>query len=282
MPRPPLSVRNDPEASRRYEALADGIPPWMLSSAKAWVKSFFHDESGWARAQPIRGLEQHLRTQFEWNGSNDPARANSAGHHVLSLVEGGRGLDILDYCAGLCEYNKQRLSLLEGLLDSSGSAWTTGLDDDGQPCLERRVDPTVEDAARSEIKREGNSSAYLRNAWHHAYGRDPDPSTSYRDAIRAVEAAARPVVSPNDGLATLGKMIAALRDRPEKWVVEIGTVETIRYMMATVWQNQHDRHGTDDESKPVNVSRAEAEAAVQLAVPLVHFFRTGVIQRVEP
>lgn len=250
----------------------------MQSGAKAWIQPFFLDERGWGRAGVIRDLEQHLRIQLQWRGSNDLMRARVAGNQVLELIEQGHGLDTLDFCAGRCEHDQRRFAQLQKLLDSCGSAWTTGIAGDGRPCLEKRVDPAVEASARAEIGQGGKASAYLRDSWHHAYGRDPNPSASYRDAIRAVEAAARPVVSPNDSMATLGKMIAALRDGPNRWTVEIGEVETVRQMMATVWKNQHDRHGTDDEATPVNVSQAEAEAAVQMAVTLVHFFRSGVIR----
>jgi hypothetical protein len=51
---------------------------------------------------------------------------------------------------------------------------------------------------------------YLATAWNRAYGRNPDPSGAYRDAIRAVEASAKPIILPADPVATLGKMIAAL------------------------------------------------------------------------
>jgi hypothetical protein len=59
-------------------------------------------------------------------------------------------------------------------------------------------------------------------------GRNPDESTAYREAIRAVEAAAKPVIIPKNDKATLGQMIAALRDNGDKWATTIGTSDDIR------------------------------------------------------
>ena len=72
-------------------------------------------------------------------------------------------------------------------------------------------------------------------------------------------------------------MIGALRDKPEKWATVIGDVDTVRKMMETIWKSQLDRHGTDDTTKPLNVSQPEAEAAVQMGVTLVKLFRTEAI-----
>jgi hypothetical protein len=49
-------------------------------------------------------------------------------------------------------------------------------------------------------------------------------------------------------------------------------------MMELLWRGQHDRHGTGADDSPTDVSQEEAEAAVQIAVLLVQWFRTGVVQ----
>ena len=120
--------------------------------------------------------------------------------------------------------------------------------------LEKRVGPTVEEAARREMAGQSNAATHLRSAWHHAYKRNPDPSKAYSDAIKAVEAAARPVVSPKDRLATLGKMIGVMKATPQKWGTVIGApddADTVRMMMNTIWKGQTDRHGTPDPNKPL-------------------------------
>jgi len=87
------------------------------------------------------------------------------------------------------------------------------------------------------------------------------------------------VITPNDSLATWGKMIKALRDKPQKWVAELGSISVVADMMGELWTSQLDRHGTDDESVPLSVSSAQAEAAVHLATTLVHWFKGGMVDR---
>ena len=133
----------------------------------------------------------------------------------------------MDYCLGIY-YHTEHAAELREILDRSESAWTVGIDHESLWCLKRRVDATILAAANEEMEQRSNAAEYLRRAWHHVYGRNPNPSTAYHDAVRAVEAAARPVVTPNDGQATLGKMIPALKDKPGKWDTVIGDVDTVR------------------------------------------------------
>ena len=279
MGRVPLSVRSSADQSEEYTALRDGVPEWMLASATSWTKQFFFDDHGWGRAASIERAEQYLRLKLEWTGSSDLNRASSAGKQLLALVaDEVVGLDLIDFCLSTCYRSDSRPKRLQGILDRSASAWSVGLDDEDKFCLERRVDAAVEAAARVEMAEGSKAAAYLSSAWHLVYGRAPSPSSAYREAVRAIEASARPTVTPRDALATLGKMIAAMNDAPAKWVAVIGDIDTVRLMMTAVWRAQHDRHGTDDESKPANVSAGEAEAAVQYAVAQIHLFRTGAIR----
>ena len=138
-----------------------------------------------------------------------------------------------------------RVAKLQDVLDASGSAWAVGRDEDEGYCLQRRLDATIEQTAREEMGQPGRAAGYLRRAWSNVYGRTPDPSVAYGEAVRAVEAAARLVITPTDEVATLGKMVAAMRDKPEKWETVIGDVKTVRKMMGALWFSQRGRHGTD-------------------------------------
>lgn len=279
MKRPPLSVRHDKAALERYQELHEGIPTWMASGVFNWVAARFFD------GDDLEAAEQYFRVRLDWRAINQAAAQSTFVDHGRGVRKGvaelldSQGLDLLDYCLGV-RHDWGAARELESVLARSGSAWTVGEDPEGWLCLTRRVDETVSAAAAEETQQQSNAAEYLRRAWHHVYGRNPNPSTAYHDAVRAVEAAARPVTTPMDSEATLGKMISALADKPEKWETVIGVVDTVRKMMATIWKSQLDRHGTDDPTQPLNVSQAEAEAAVQMAVALVHLFRTGAIRRI--
>lgn len=75
-------------------------------------------------------------------------------------------------------------------------------------------------------------------------------------------------------------MIVALRDKPEKWTTTIGAVDDVRTQMEAVWRGQLDRHGTDDETVPISVSFAEADAAFSTCLNLVRLFVGGHVARV--
>jgi hypothetical protein len=151
---------------------------------------------------------------------------------------------------------------LNELLRQGGSAWeVTAMDADAYQLTRRAVGPILEvlehtatDATRAH--------AHLATAWSKLTGRSPDPSGSYREALRAVEAVGKPIVLPKDNLATMGLMIAALRDKPDKWTTKLGRVDDVRAQMEAVHKGQLDRHGTDDETIPLNVSPEEARRGI--------------------
>jgi hypothetical protein len=77
--------------------------------------------------------------------------------------------------------------------------------------LVRRVAPTVKTAVEETIAVAPPTAAdLLADAWAKTYGRRPDPTTAYRQAVRAVEDVTCPRFLPNDDGATLGKVVAHL------------------------------------------------------------------------
>jgi hypothetical protein len=112
-------------------------------------------------------------------------------------------------------------------------------------------------------------------------GRDPDPSTAYRESIRAVEVVAKPIVSPENNRATLGTVIRDMKAKPEKWVVRLdnSSTEQVIAMCELLWKGQTDRHGSDDPEVPLNVSQEEADSAFYIALALVRLFASGAVTR---
>ena len=193
--RPPLSVRDDEAAIESYQQLHEGIPKWMLQGVFRWACRTFYSN------RDLEVAEQYFQVRLDWSVIG---RSTDTG--VASLLARKR-LDLLDYCLGLEdeEYSADYAAELEEILARSGSAWTVGKDHEQQWCLIRRVDETVLEAATEEVKQQSNAAEYLRSAWYHVYGRNPNPSTAYHDAVRAVEAVARLVVTPSDERATLAR-----------------------------------------------------------------------------
>ena len=99
--------------------------------------------------------------------------------------------------------------------------------------------------------------------------------------MRAVEAAYAPLVSPKNESATRGTIIADINNKPSKFPVRLqadtpdANVDRILGMLRMLWKSQLDRHGTADESVPLNVTLDEARDALALATTLVHLAQQG-------
>lgn len=171
---------------------------------------------------------------------------------------------------------------LESLLEESASAWRVGTVID-RPGLVARIDPTVQLAAETTGTLDARAGRLLADAWKHAFSMQRDPSAAYRYAVRAVESSAAPVLSPADSLPTLGKMISALRAKPEKWnfAFKVDSAAdpkmTLLSMLQLLWTNEYTRHVDPDIQAPLHVSQQEAESAVVLALTLVNWFASGAV-----
>lgn len=127
----------------------------------------------------------------------------------------------------------------------------------------------------------------MAEAWRKTYGRNPEPSAGYREAVRAVEAAVFPAIIPDNPTATLDKAIRAMKDAPvgryetafETNRPEFKPIETIWGLLELVWKSRLDRHGTPDENAPIHVIQQQAEAVLHAALPLVQWFLSGVVRR---
>jgi hypothetical protein len=141
----------------------------------------------------------------------------------------------------------------------------------------------VQQAADDTMARAGRAGERLSEAWTALYGVAPDPSRAYSLAVKAVEDAAVPLVSPNDLTATLGKIIGQVNGSG-KWSVPVVrenptgiAMETIVSMMKTLWTGQADRHGGNPDPS-LTITQDAAEVAVTLAVALVQFFTASLIR----
>lgn len=278
----PLSKRDD----GAYEALTDGVPDWLRATLMSFVLAQLttydvvrgmHD----ANRLLLLKLERQLRTPLNWQFSGESAlesvRLNCYQSEAFFL-------DVVDFCLKTAPADQTTtVVLLKSDLEEGGSAWTVAVIGE-HFALVRRVDPTVKAAADEVISSSGRAGRHLQKAWNHAYGRQPDPSTAYREAVRAVEAIGAPVISPDNRVATLGTMIADIRNAPQKWEVALqprggSAMEMVLETLRLLWTSELDRHGTADESVPLHVSLEEAQGAVHLATTLVHWFHSGVVKR---
>ena len=273
----PLSFREGMRDSG-YDALAEDVPSYMEDSLWHWVEETVErlEEAGEDLVAMARWAERVLRRKVGYGLGFSEARVKSDSETFL---------DVIDFLVAYIErydWKKDSYAELNELLRQAGSLWTVSTDLD-PPTLTRVIDRASTEVAAAVLAIDDRPSQHLRKAWSDVYGRNPDASDGYREAVRAIEAAAQPVVSPEDKMATLGKMITAMRAKPAKWEVVLNHPDAdtqvlhVADMLDLVWKGQHDRHGKADPNAPLDVDLAEAEAALHAATTLVHWFRSGAV-----
>jgi len=271
-----------------YDALYEGIPAWMSASFWGWVrfeltaKNTYTNARNW-HAETVKGMERACRFSVGYY-AYDAAQGMDALRSAVQ-ADPSRAVRVADFLLadkGGIYGRKTAEDGLEKILRESGSAWTVGKRL-GRVGLERRVPQGVQDVADSVMRSGRRAGERLAQAWSAVFGVDPNPSNGYSLAIKAVEDAAIPVLLPNDQIATLGKIIHHMRDVTytlpfEREPQDAASGLVLRQMSQLLWVGQVDRHGGGEEAAGT-VSQAAAEAAVMLAVPLVQWFTSGVVQR---
>lgn len=181
----------------------------------------------------------------------------------------------------LTRYSEEHASAsqqLELMLSRAGSAWRVATDGRSR---QRRVSRTAVEAFMAAAPPESAAAHHLGAAWQAAYGRSPNASVAYREAVRAVEAVAAPTVEPNNAKATLGTVLRTLRDQSAHWELAIlgsdrapRDIAPLLAMLESLWQGHSDRHA------PITPIPTEAAPmAVHLAITLVQWFESGSVRR---
>lgn len=273
--KPPLLVRQNPDMQESYFALRKGIPDSLLPSLLSWSLEHY---TQWVMGvtlvnqDRLNRLERIIDLKVLPDGYRDDADGLQqilTANHTLHM----QAIDI-----ALRWADNEKATELATYLDEARSVYCVRRDEQGQHEVQYRQPEEMSELVDSEATRPGRAAEHLRTAWSKCFGLDPDLNEACFEAVKAIEVAAKPVITPNDPTATLGKMCSAIRDKPSKWETrsESGRgVETVRSMMEMVWEG-HLRHG--DNSAPLEVSQEAAEMTVQTAVLLVSWFRSERIR----
>lgn len=271
----PLSARSNPAKAAEFAALHDGVPVWMHESLIGWLE--MQVPTGALGLAYIRKIERSLHYVFDvanltW--SMGPAADLRAALLQTVRQEPVLLLDVINWA--LTEIvSLAAEESLEAILSESGSLWRVGEDR-----LERRVSEETTAMANAVISRNQRASEHIAEAWKDAFGRNPDPTGAYDEAIKGVEAALVPIVSPKNQKATLGTIINDIESAPQKFVVRLGPpemdgVSAFIQQLKLLWKGHGARHGTPDESIPQDVPPEKAPDAVVLATMIVHWAQSG-------
>ncbi|MDP5317389.1 hypothetical protein [Streptomyces poriferorum] len=276
-PRPRFSVRIGLANPAAEDGPFDGVPRHLDVPLRDWVQEVLID--GTSRTQRPEAREICLRMRL------------TAGEGRFAYVDRLRALkdfELLDAIDQILQtqVTPWKAAVLEELLDHGGSAYRVSEEANG---LEERVTPAVRDAvlqtvaAAASAPSAGSAADHLATAWRTAYGRDPNPSSAYSEAIKAVEAAAHSVVQGNHSKATLGTMLGEINNARPKFGTALSTppgkdpIAPIETMMRALWDGQTSRHGGQLPTVPETLEAARA--AVHLASALVQWFVSGSVVR---
>jgi hypothetical protein len=259
------------------------LPPPLHAPLLAWIRNELHPSSysnvDMDRVHELQtALQVDFRLQDRYVEADDMVRViTQKGNQFVSRV--------VDYFLSGYEIDQWgnapgEVESLKWHFDSAASAATIGLQD-GVYRLRRRVPAGVEELAEaSKQSAPALAGQHLGKAWSEAYALTPNTSLVMSEAIKAVEAAAHPVVTPTAKKIRLGMMTQTIKDQsgwtlaflnrddghPDHKAVLVGMLETLIIAQA-------DRHGGDAPSL------IEAQGHVQLASTLVQWFSSGVVIR---
>ena len=261
------------------EALHPGIPPWIDEDVRAWIDDVADDRY-------LRFNRYEVAAAWDRVTRNKEPLAPKTRQAFLGRLVREQGddytINFIGFLLHLFDTTRTNYHVptITSLLDLGGSEWRVMQRADAY-VLEKRVDDTVQQLAEAAISEAESAGALLAEAWHAMYGRSPDHEEAYEKAIKAVEEAASPVVSPDNKRATLGSIVRDMKAQGD-WAFPIADPPgaanraTAVAMAETLWFGQESRHGGNGYRKP---SPSEAETAVTLAVALVHAFTQSLVAR---
>ena len=279
--KPPFTVRENPEMHESYFVLREGIPDTLLPSLLAWslahyttpMRGVITGSGRYVNQDRLNRLERIIDQKVL---PDDYRRDDEALEHVFAT---NPSLHIQAIDIALRWAVTEAAEKLGTCLAEARSVYCLGRDQDGDYQIQFRQSAEMLELIETEANQSGHAAAHLRNALSKCLGLNPDPKGACREAVEAVEVAAKPVVTPTDSMPSLGKMCGAIRAKPEKWETDSEfdrSIESVASMMEFVWNEGRFRHG--DESAPIDVSQEAAEMTVQAAVLLVSWFRLGRIR----
>ena len=281
--KPPFSKRHDPERREEFDSLHDGIPDFLFPSVIDWTLERFFPGMQGIDQQMLLSLERRIRR----------ALPPLAKHDLNALVREFQNdddllLDAIDFVlsqdSNYGEYASYSTRELDGILEDAGSAYCVGTDEDGNFELQFCQSEEMTELFQIEADQPGRAAEHLRRAWSKCFHRDRDPNKACSEAVSAVEAAAKPVISPNNQRTTLGTLLRDMKPDSDKepgykWETDSefdSSMETVFCMMQLVWNEGHYRHA--DDTLPLEVSQEAAEMTVQTAALLVNWFRSERIR----
>lgn len=291
--RPRLSVRRgyQPEFSQ-----VTGVPDFLWPYLRTWIGEAVENNENSSKIMLLLSLDLHMDI-----GNNIPLYGlYSENSYGLCMEPVSQFLDnlysnenfeckktellILDVIDWLLRNDCGSKDALEMILSRAGHELRVSPEGDR---LVERIDSVNWNSYGEVVRPADKASRLMQDAWALAFGRDPNPLEAWSDAIKSIETLLKPIVSPDDSKATIGKMIAALRDKPEKWVCSLPdrkygtkdnkiTKRSIEILIDTlnVIGYQPNRHGNETTDAVDDIT---IRSILFLSVTVLGWLRDGVL-----
>ncbi len=274
-------MRKNRESIEAFYVLQDGVPEGLVNSLMGVLETHFCDGH-----QVILERQQSLERVVDRSLPFERGDLLNVFYNDADLL-----LDAVDHVLGnpprpdlgslTFTYPYQTAQTIKGFLDDARSVYDVLRVNDDEYELCYRQPPEMTALVEQATSDRSRAADHLRRAWSSGFSRGADLNAACIEAVKAIEVAAKPTVSPNNAKATLGTMIAAMKDKPTKWLTDLDTagsdaLETVIGMMEMVWKG-HARHGNPDEL--IDASKERCEMILHTAALLVHWFGAGRISR---
>ena len=270
----PLLARHGMD-ERDYSVRSKDVEPHMTDPLWDWCRPYIISQKSGTNYYVLNSRGRRMRVALRLAVSSVPELKNFTTEKPDALLNMA---DWLLQTNKSSNYERRRVERLEQMLDEGGSAWRVA--PDGKSLIERTLD-AEHAAVKLAAQGDDQIAADIHTAWSAAWRREePSAVEAYAAAVKAVEGVLAPIVAPDDPMPSLGKMIPALRDKPEKWDTRLRGVETVEAladMLDEVWRSQH-RHGGGAE---LPNTLDEARDAVSIAVAVVGLCRRGFLERLD-
>lgn len=272
----PFGLSSD--ETERYQVLVDGVPSKLREPIIAWFKHLL-SANDYEKLHNSRTRHLEMLTDVPMGVRENAYVKWGEYTNVLREMEDKALLSVVD-AALSSEWYGTRTQELDVALHMSKSKWMVGARM-GKPGLVSREPEGVQDLVEATIESAGTAGQILARAWGKVHAFTPDDPGAYADAVRAVEAAAKPVVEPTNSEATLGSMASVMRNHGD-WRLPLRehqhapTPEMLVAMIRSLYRGHVDRHGNDDYR---DVTHEESRAGVAMAATLVAWFAAGAVRR---
>ncbi|MDU6662567.1 MAG: hypothetical protein E6474_09730 [Actinomyces sp.] len=270
----PLSIR---EGKREPFKPTTGMPGYLWYSVKPWIEDYL-TQFGRIQTPKLRNIVRVLRLDASLY-QDDRSLYDSLFRELEFSSE--KVLDVIDALLFL-GYGVDEMDRFLWDVDHEYTVHTD------KQRLVKKIDDTVWASYEMAVSPGDHAAHLLESAWAKQFSRDRDPAGAWDDATAAVEALLRPIVSPRDEAATIGKMIQAIQDAPHAWYcripdrdwhgVPVGGVAFFVNALCNLMYRP-DRHGTANRSSEVTVE--QSGMVVLQAVTVVGWLRQDGFGRIQ-